>query len=97
MKIGIELDHAAAAGILTDAGVAVPRIPPGKNTVLLHFSTAAGQPALAINQTGFSRVLADNEEQINGLSVAIVLDDTPAPAARAALDDWAESLLSPDN
>ena len=95
MKIAVIIHHAEAARILTDAGVPVPRIPAGCNTISQHFTTAEGQPALVINQTGFAATQADNEEECNGCSVAIVLDPVPQSEVVAALEQWLQTILTP--
>ena len=95
MKIAVTLHHTEAARILTDAGVSVPRIPTGSNTISQHFTTADGQPAIVINQTGFTPTQADNEEECNGCTVAIVLDPVPQSQAIAALDQWLQTILTP--
>jgi hypothetical protein len=95
MKIGVTITHAEAARILTDAGVPVPRIPAGFNTISQHFTTAEGQPALVINQTGFAPTQADNEEECNGCTVAIVIDAAPQAEAVAALEQWLKTILTP--
>ena len=94
MQIAVITHHAEAAHILQDAGVPVPRIPAGCNTISQHFRTAAGQPALVINQTGFTPTQADNEEECNGCTIAIVLDAVSAAKAHAALDQWLQSMLA---
>lgn len=95
MKIAVTIHHAEAARILTDAGVPVPRIPKGCNTISQHFVTAEGQPALVINQTGFAATQADNEEECNGCTVAIVLDPVTESEAVATLEQWLQTILTP--
>jgi hypothetical protein len=94
MKIGLITRHAEAASILRGAGVSVPTIPAGCNTISQHFLTAEGQPALVINQTGFAPTQADNEEECNGCMIAIALDaDLTPEAAAAGLEQWFEDFL----
>lgn len=95
MKIAVAIHHADAARILHDAGVPIPRIPTGCNTTSQHFTTADGQPALVVNQTGFAPTQADNEEECNGCAVAIVLDPVPQAEAIATLEQWLETMLKP--
>jgi hypothetical protein len=95
MKIAVTIHHAEAARILTDAGVPVPRIPTGCNTISHHFTTADGLAAVVINQTSFAPTQADNEEECNGCSVAIVLDPVPQSEAVAALEQWLQTILTP--
>lgn len=93
-KINVNLDHAAAAAEYAAAtGEDWPRIPPGKNTVWRHFVTRSGQHAIIINQRGFAPEATDNEQQVNGCSIAVLLDDVPAAAARAALEEWVKEIL----
>ena len=94
MKIAIITRHNEAASILRDAGVSIPKIPAGCNTISQHFKTAEGQPALVINQTGFAPLQSDNEEECNGCLVAIALNAHLSPeAAAAGLDLWLEEFL----
>ena len=69
--------------MLAAAGLQVPTIPAGCNTVLAPFTTAAGGRALAVNQTGFQRELADNEAEINGCAIYVLGETLGTPA----LDD----------
>lgn len=94
MKIAVTLHHNEAVSILRDAGAAVPRIPTGCNTISQHFTTAEGLPALVVNQTGFAPTQADNEEECNGCSVAIVLDPVPQSEAVAALEQWLQTIIA---
>jgi hypothetical protein len=93
IKIGVCLDHAQAFKLYTDTGAEYSVIPRGKNTVWLHFTTTDGKPAVIINQRGFAPHASDNEEEINGCSVAIVLDDAPEDEAWNALEKWVKKLL----
>ena len=93
-EIRITLDHVAAAEEYTAAtGEEWPRIPKGKNTVWKHFTTRAGKHAVIVNQRGFEPAAEDNEQQVNGCSLAVLLDDVPAAAARAALEEWVKEIL----
>ena len=67
-------DHASSDAILAAAGWNVPPIPAGCNTVLFYFETKNGFQALVINQTGF--VAEDKEEEVNGCSVYVCLDQS---------------------
>lgn len=86
------LDHASALDLLRVAGEIPPPMPAGCNTVLHSFTTAGGQRALAIGQTGFQPVRDDDERQVNGWSV-LILQATPIPDdADAVLDSFYQSL-----
>lgn len=86
-RITAVLDHATACDVLSVAGVAIPAIPPGCNTVDMPFTTAAGKRALAVNQLGFRPEARDNEHEVNGLMVLILDDGT------GLSDDAADHLL----
>ena len=86
------LDHATAADILAVAKHPLPLIPAGCNTILSPFTTAAGQRALAINQTGFNPVAADNERQTNGLTVLILNEPMAQTDADTLLEAFYEFL-----
>lgn len=73
-QIIIALDHDTACDILRAAGHQPPAIPEGCNTVLWHFKTSDGCPALAINQKGFKRKIEDNEQEVNGCTVMYLSD-----------------------
>ncbi|MFA5323959.1 MAG: hypothetical protein WC373_14905 [Smithella sp.] len=93
MKIGVCLDHKTALKIYRDTGAEYPVIPYGKNTIWHHFKIEAGNPCVIINQRGFEPRTSDNEEECNGCSVAMVLDDVPDVEARAALEKWVVEFL----
>jgi hypothetical protein len=93
IKIGVCLKHDDALKCYQDTGAGYPTIPPGKNTVWHHFKTMEGKHAVIINQRGFKRFVADNEEEVNGCTVAIVLDDVPETKARAMLEKWVTEQL----
>lgn len=90
MKVGLEIDQNKALRILRDAGIPEPpRIPPNCNTVLVPFETIDGLPAVAINQTKFVPTQDDNEEQVNGLTVAVAIKG----GNEESLMDWARREL----
>ncbi len=94
VKISIELDHSKALAAYTAAGNAYPTIPQGKNTVWHHFETTDGRQAVIINQRGFVPAAIDNEEQVNGCGLAVVIDDDIDPlTARKSLDQWVQEIL----
>lgn len=82
-RILIVQEHASALKILAAAGLPIPIIPDGCNTVESSFTCAGGARALVINQTGFQRELRDNEQEVNGCSI-LVLGET---LGRSDLDD----------
>lgn len=88
-KIGAVLEHAdAAAAYRAATGKDFPRIPSGKNTVWVHFTTCEGRPAVIVNQRGFAATAGDDEQECNGCSLAIMLDDVPEQEARRVLESW---------
>jgi len=93
MKIGLITDHDQALAAYKAAGHDWPEIPEGCNTVWYHFQTAEGNQAIIINQRGFKRNQADNEEPVNGCSVAVAIDAPDAATARATLEKWVKEFL----
>lgn len=87
------LDHKQALKIYRDTGAGYPAIPPGANTIWHHFKIEAGNHCVIINQRGFAPAAIDNEEQVNGCAVAMVLDDVPDDVAREALEKWVTEQL----
>jgi hypothetical protein len=94
LKIGINLDHAESLAAYQAAGHGYPAIPTGKNSVWYHFTTTDGRCAVILNQTGFAPQASDNEEQINGCMLAVMLDSVPDPIARQSLEDWIRTELT---
>jgi hypothetical protein len=94
MKIQVNIDHAESLAAYQAAGHGFPTIPAGKNTIWHHFSDAAGRPALIINQRGFSGLPSDDEQPLNGCSLAIALDAPDPATARATLEQWVRQFLA---
>ena len=94
VHIAIELDHNKSLKIYREAGFDFPVIPEGMNTFHQHFKTTDGDNAVIVNQTGFSRILADNEEPVNGCLVIVALDAPDDVTARAALEHFLDDMLS---
>jgi len=88
MKIGLELDHDKALAAYQAAGHPFPAIPAGCNTFYRHFTSVDGDHAVIINQRGGVPLASDNEEQINGCSLAVAIDPPDAATARATLEKW---------
>jgi hypothetical protein len=93
IKIAAILDHDQALWLYRQAGHDYPTIPKGCNTFTHHFTTAEGHPAVIINQTGFTRELTDNEQQVNGCTVYMVEDGTEEDLAREAMDRFLDEIL----
>ena len=93
MQIGIIIDHKEALSVYQAAGHSYPTIPANSNTYHAHFTTADGNPALIVNQRGFAPTASDNEEQVNGCSVAIAIDPPDPDTARATLNQWLHQIL----
>ena len=93
MKIAVCIDHDQALAAYRDAGGEYPTIPPGKNTVWECFRLESGEHAIIINQTGFAPNVNDNEEMVNGCSLAVACDAPDEQTGRKALEDWIEEFL----
>lgn len=93
MRIAVALDHRQALGAYRAAGGAFPAIPDGANTAWAHFTTADGLPAVIVNQRGFAPTAEDDEEELNGCSLAIALDAPDEATARATIEDWVKGIL----
>lgn len=96
MRIGTIIDHDQALAVYTQAGHAYPTIPDSYNTVWHHFETVDGEPAVIINQRGLALTSSDNEEPVNGCTVAIALDPPDAATARSTLERWVREMLEID-
>lgn len=86
MAVRVILDHATACRMIREAGHEPPRIPAGCNTCTMLLRLRSGEPALAINQTGWAPIATDNEHEVNGCLLLILLDagtDTDIEAGQA--------------
>ena len=95
INIGFVLDHDQALEIFQAAGHTYPSIPEGLNTVCRFFITEDGLPALIVNQRGFAPIQSDNEEPVNGCSMAIALDAPSIESGRATLFAWFKQEIPP--
>ena len=88
------LTHSEVLTQLAAAGVAPLPIPAGCNTVLQPLTLAAGETALAICQRGIAPIARDDERQVNGWSLLVLLTPGWAEAdAIAILKSAAADLL----
>jgi hypothetical protein len=96
IKVGICLEHADALKMFQESGREFPVIPEGKNTLVVHFITKDGKYAVLVNQRGFQPIAADNEEEVNGCMVAVILEEMEEideVSARSTLDQWVRGVL----
>jgi hypothetical protein len=93
MNVAVILDHAQALAAYQEAGHPFPAIPPGKNTVWHNFTMPEGRAAVIVNQRGFASMARDNDEQVNGCTLAIAMDEPDLNVARAALEAWVRDVL----
>lgn len=93
VRIGVVMEHKKALAIYTDAGNPYPYLPEGKDTLIVPFVTTDGQHAVIVNQGGFTPEAADNEDEVNGCLVAVVLDDVPEAVAKNALEKWISEMM----
>lgn len=95
--VRIIMSHADALAKLAADGYLHPRIPDGCNTSTWYYQDRDGHQCLVANQRGFTRELQDDEEEVNGLGVFILLDPTvDLIDARALLARLIEHLLTED-
>lgn len=96
MQIGITIEHRKAIAMYREAlgdPRAYPRIPQGCNTYWEHFTTVDGYQALIINQRAHARMPSDGDEELNGCSVAVAVDEPNAEQAKSMLDAWVRQML----
>lgn len=93
--VRIIMSHADALAKLAADGYLPPRIPEGCNTSTWYYQDRDGHQCLVANQRGFTRELQDDEEEVNGLGVFILLDPTvDLIDARAKLRRYFDFLIS---
>jgi len=82
-RVLIISSHKEAVEALNAAGFPCPTIPTGCNTAIFRFTSAGGARALAVNQKGFQRITADDEQEVNGCMVFVLGESL----GKAMLDD----------
>lgn len=88
------LAHAEVLAILAAAGVPVPAIPAGCNTVRADITLPSGEHALFSLQRGFAPVARDDEHEVNGALLLVLADVAWGEAdARKILDAALAQLL----
>jgi len=89
------LAHAEVLAILAAAGVPVPAIPAGCNTVRANLTLPSGEHALFSLQRGFAPVARDDEHEVNGALLLVLADAAWSAAdARRILDAALQKILS---
>ena len=90
------LAHAEVLAILAAAGVPVPTIPAGCNTVRANLTLPSGEHALFSMQRGFAPIARDDEHEVNGALLLVLADAAWGEAdARRILDAALQKILSP--
>jgi hypothetical protein len=90
------LAHAEVLAILAAAGVPVPTIPAGCNTVRANLTLPSGEHALFSMQRGFAPVARDDEHEVNGALLLVLADsEWSAADARKILDAALAKILNP--
>jgi hypothetical protein len=90
------LAHAEVLAILAAAGVPVPTIPAGCNTVRANLTLPSGEHALVSMQRGFAPIARDDEHEVNGALLLVLADAAWGEAdARRILDAALQKILSP--
>ena len=90
------LAHAEVLAILAAAGVPVPAIPHGCNTVRANLTLPSGEHALFSMQRGFAPVARDDEHEVNGALLIVLADGAWSAAnARKILDAALAQILNP--
>jgi len=89
------LAHAEVLAILAAAGVPVPAIPVGCNTVRANLTLPSGEHALFSMQRGFAPIARDDEHEVNGALLLVLADAAWGEAdARRILDAALQKILS---
>ncbi len=68
------LSHADVVAILAAAGIPLPAIPSGCNTVRANFTLPSGEHALVSVQRGFAPMVLDDEREVNGALLLVLAD-----------------------
>ena len=90
------LAHAEVLAILAAAGVPVPAIPVGCNTVRANLTLPSGEHALFSMQRGFTPVARDDEHEVNGALLLVLSDgEWSAADARKILDAALAKIRNP--
>ena len=88
------LAHAEVLAILAAAGIPIPTIPVGCNTVRANITLPSGEHALFSMQRGFAPVARDDEHEVNGALLIVLADGAWSAAdARKILDVALAQLL----
>ena len=89
------LAHAEVLAILAAAGVPVPAIPTGCNTVRANLTLPSGEHALFSLQRGFAPVARDDEHEVNGALLLVLSDgEWSAADARKILDAALDKIFN---
>lgn len=90
------LAHADVLEILAAAGIPIPTIPVGCNTVRANITLPSGEHALFSMQRGFAPVARDDEHEVNGALLLVLADAAWSEAdARKILDAALAKILNP--
>jgi hypothetical protein len=88
------LAHADVLAILSAAGLPVPTIPAGCNTVRANITLPGGEHALVSLQRGFAPIARDDEHEVNGALLLVLADAAWGEAdARKILDAALAQIL----
>lgn len=89
------LSHADVCGILAAAGIPLPAIPAGCNTVRANLTLPSEEHALVFVQRGFAPIARDNEREVNGALLLVLADPEWSEAdARKILDAALAQILA---
>ena len=89
------LSHADVLAILDAAGIPLPPIPAGCNTVRANRVLPSGEQALVFVQRDFAPVARDDEREVNGALLIVLADAAWSEAdARKILDAALAQILA---
>lgn len=73
-SVRVHLSHADCLRLLVEEGYGPPVVPAGCNTGTWQVQLASGEYALAVCQRRFRHTAADNEQELNGVSLMVLCD-----------------------
>lgn len=89
------LSHSDVCAILAVAGIPLPVIPAGCNTVRANLNLLSGEHALVFVQRGFAPVARDDEREVNGALLIVLADpEWSETDARKILDAALAQILA---
>lgn len=73
VPLRVHLSHSDVVSLLSQAGLPLPAIPSGCNTVDSEIQLGELH-AIVVHQRGFNHEAADNDNELNGLTLIVCMD-----------------------